>query len=156
MTLNQVPIHQATGDDRIKNPWHLWLIGVLSLLWNCGGAFDYVMTETRNATYLSAFTPEQLAYFQAFPKWAVATWAISVWGGVFGSFLLLLRSLWAVPVLGVSLASMAPTFFYNYVLSHGYRVMGGAGALAFTGAIVLVGVGLLLYARKLRQNGVLR
>lgn len=156
MTLNQVPNHQATGADRTKTPWHLWLMGVLSLLWNCGGAFDYVMTETRNATYLSAFTPEQLAYIQDFPKWAVATWAISVWGGVFGSFLLLIRSRWAALVFGVSLASMVPTFFYNYVLADGYTVMGGAGALAFTGAIVLIGVGLLLYAVKLGKTGVLR
>jgi hypothetical protein len=28
----------------IVTPWHLWLVGVLALLWNSFGAFDYVMT----------------------------------------------------------------------------------------------------------------
>src|SRR3546814_2675554 len=48
-----------------KTPWHLWVVGVLSLLWNAVGAFDYTMTKLNDADYLSAFTPEQIAYFQS-------------------------------------------------------------------------------------------
>ena len=140
----------------LKAPRHLWIVGVLALLWNCGGAFDYLMTQTRNASYMSAFTPEQLAYFQAFPKWAVATWAVSVWGGVAGALLLLLRRRLAVPVFAVSLASMLPTFFYNYVLTDGLAVMGGAAGLAFTAVIVAAGVALLFYARALAGRNLLR
>src|SRR3546814_11492179 len=51
----------------VKTPWHLWVVGVLSLLWNAVGAFDYTMTKLNDADYLSAFTPEQIAYFQSFP-----------------------------------------------------------------------------------------
>jgi hypothetical protein len=139
-----------------KAPWHLWLVGVMSLLWNSAGAFDYLMTETRDASYMSSFTPEQLAYFYGFPTWAVATWAISVWAGVLGSVLLLLRKQFAVAVFGVSLAAMAPTFFYNYVLSDGFRIMGGAAGLAFSATIVVVGAALLVYARALARRAVLR
>ena len=148
-------MNQPTPDTALKAPLHLWLIGALALLWNCAGAFDYVMTETRNSSYMSSFTPEQLAYFYAFPVWAVATWALGVWGGVLGSILLLLRRRWAVPVFAISLAGMVVTFFYNYVLTNGFAVMGGAGALAFTGVIIIVGVALLFYARKLSRSGVL-
>jgi hypothetical protein len=137
-------------------PWHLWLVGVLALLWNGVGAFDYVMTETRNAAYMSTFTPEQLAYFYGFPRWVVATWALSVWGGVLGTVLLLLRKRWAAPVFGVSLAMMALTFFHNFVLTDGLAIMGGAGGLIFSAVIVLVAVALLIYARGLGRTGVLR
>ncbi|MDH4288628.1 MAG: hypothetical protein OEW27_03110 [Aquincola sp.] len=137
-------------------PWHLWLIGTLALLWNAVGAFDYVMTETRNASYMADFTPEQLAYFYGFPTWVVATWALSVWGGVLGAVLLLLRKRWAVPVFAASLATMAVTFFYNYVLTNGIAVMGGAGGLIFTAVIFVVAVALLAYARALTRRGVLR
>ena len=89
-----------------RTPWHLWLVGVLALAWNGIGAFDYMMTETRNPGYMSDFTPEQLAYFYAFPKWVVATWATSVWGGVLGAVLLLLRKRLAVPVFAVSLVTL--------------------------------------------------
>lgn len=137
-------------------PWHLWLVGVLTLLWNGVGAFDYLMTKTKNASYLGSFTPEQLAYFESFPAWAVACWALSVWGGVLGSALLLARRRVAVPVLLVSLVAMLPMWFYNYVLTDGLRLMGGAGALAFSATIFVVALGLWLYARRLAQAGVLR
>ena len=80
----------------MKTPWHLWVIGVVTLLWNAGGAFDYLMTETRAQWYLDQFTPEQLDYFYGFPPWVVASWAVGVWFAVLGSVLLLVRSRHAV------------------------------------------------------------
>ena len=53
----------------MKTPWHLWIVGLVTLLWNAMGAFDYVMIQTKNADYLTQFTPEQLPYFQSFPVW---------------------------------------------------------------------------------------
>jgi hypothetical protein len=102
------------------------------------------------------FTPEQLAYFYSFPKWVIASWALSVWGGVAGSAALLLRRWWAVPVFAVSLAMMVLTFIHNYVLTDGFTVMGGVGAMIFTLTIVTVGVLLVVYSRWLVRRGVLR
>ena len=66
-------------------PKHLWIIGVLALLWNAMGAFDYLMTQTENEGYMSNFSPEQLEFFYGFPAWLVAFWALAVWGGVLSS-----------------------------------------------------------------------
>lgn len=130
---------------------------MLSLLWNAGGAFDYLMTVTRNEAYQASFTPEQLAYFSSFPLWATAAWAVAVWASVAGSAALLLRRRWAVPVFGVALAAMAVTALHNFVLSDGARVMGGGlGMWAFTAAIWVVAIGLFLYAREMARRGVLR
>ena len=112
---------------RSITPWHLWLVGALALLWSGFGAFDYVMTQTRNASYLSALSPEQLAYFYGFPKWVVAAWALSVWGGVLGAVLLLLRKRWAVRAFALSLVTIVLTSFYNFVLTDSVAIMGGAG-----------------------------
>ena len=136
-------------------PWHVWLVGVLALLWNSIGALDYVMTETRNESYMSQFTPEQLAYFYAFPSWVVATWALAVWGGVLGSVLLLFRSRWAVTVFGVSLATMVITTIYNFGLTNGAEIMGTFG-LVFSAVIFVLAAALFLYARHLAGMGVLR
>ena len=73
-------------------PRHLWIVGALSLLWNCIGAADYTMTQTRNSAWLQGITAEQLAYLHDFPTWAVSAWALGVWGALAGSILLLLRS----------------------------------------------------------------
>lgn len=51
-----------------KAPLHLWVVGVLALVWNLIGAMDYVMTQMRNENYMSAFTPEQLDFFTAFHR----------------------------------------------------------------------------------------
>lgn len=141
---------------RAKAPWHLWVVGILAVLWNAVGVLDYLMTETRNASYMSVFTPEQLAYFNGLPKWIIATWAIGVWGGLLGSLLILLQRRRAVQVLTVSLLSAAVTFFYNFVLSDGLRVMGGAAALLMPAVVIVVAILLLIYSRQAAQSGRLR
>lgn len=144
-----------TPSPAVATPKHLWVVGVLALLWNCMGAFDYVMTESRNASYLRGFTKEQLDYFFGFPAWVIACWAIAVWGGVAGSLLLLLRKRLAVPVFAASLVAMLAVTLYNFGLSHGLAIMGREAAM-FSAVIFVVAVALLLYARWLARRGVLR
>ena len=43
-----------------STPWHLWAVGVVALLWNGYGGYDYVMTQTDNAAYMAQFTAEQV------------------------------------------------------------------------------------------------
>lgn len=149
-------MNQSSKVPARSTPRHLWIVGVVAVLWNSVGAFDYFMTETRNASYLGSFSAEQLAYFSGLPKWVIATWALGVWGGVVGSILVLLRSRLAVAAFGVSLAGAAATFVHNYLLSEGFRVMGGIGAVAFSAVILVIGVALLVYSRGLAARGVLR
>jgi hypothetical protein len=51
------------GTNTASTPRHLWVVGVLSLLWNLFGAMDYVMTQTQNEAYMGQFTPKQLEFF---------------------------------------------------------------------------------------------
>ena len=135
-------------------PWHLWVVGILGLLWDAMGAFDYLMTQTENESYMSGFTPEQLEFFYGFPTWVVAFWALAVWGGLLGTILLLLRKRLAVPVLLASFLCMIVTSIHNFLLSNGAEVMGGVG-LIFSVLIFVFALGLWLYARAMAQRGVL-
>jgi hypothetical protein len=145
----------APSNAAVRAPWHLWVVGIVSLLGNAMGAFDYLMTQTRNESYMKSFTPEQLDYFYGFPAWVVACWAIAVWGGVAGSLLLLLRKAWAAPVFLVSFLAMVVTTIHNYVLTDGLAKMGGAGVAAFAAVIFVVALLLVVYARAMRAKGVL-
>jgi hypothetical protein len=142
-------------DKVAPTPRHLWIVGALSLLWNAFGATDYVLTQTRNAAYLSQFTAEQLAYFESFPAWPTAAWALGVWGALAGSVLLLMRSRFAVHAFGVSLVGMAVSFGYQYGMSDAIAVM-GSSLIWFSLVIVAIGVGLFVYARRQAASGVLR
>ena len=138
----------------VQTPRHLWVIGIVTLLWNAMGAFDYLMTQTQNESYMGQLTPEQIEFFYGFPSWVVAFWAIAVWGGVLGSILLLLRRRLAVSVFMVSFASMLITAIQNYVFSNALEVTGMFG-LIFSAVIFLVALGLVLYSRAMRERGVL-
>jgi len=138
-----------------KAPRHFWIVSVLSLLWNAMGAFDYSATQLRLDWYMSAFTPEQLEYFYSFPAWAVACWAIGVWGALLGSIALLLRQRWAVWAFGASILGMVLTSIYNFGLTDGIRLM-GPGAIAITAVIWAVALFLFFYARAMAKRAVLR
>lgn len=142
-------------ESRVPTPKHLWIVGIVSLLWNAGGAFDYLMTQTQNEGYMSRFTPEQLEFFYGFPMWVESAWAIAVWGAVAGSVLLLLRCRWAGPVFVLSLVAMIATTVHNYFLSNGLEIMGGTGPLVFSVAIFVIGVALVVYARMMCVRKVL-
>jgi hypothetical protein len=151
--------HTGRGIDMNETsnrvPRHLWIVGALSLLWNAVGAFDYSATQFRIESYMSQFTPEQLAYFYGFPAWAVAAWAIAVWSSLLGSLCLLLRKAWAVWLFGIAIVGMALTALYNFVLTDGMAMM-GAGEAVFTGVIWLIAISLFFYARARARRGVLR
>jgi hypothetical protein len=147
---------QSRPGPSSRTPRHLWAIGIIALLWNSIGAFDYLMTQTKNAAYMSAFPPEQLAFFYGLPVWVIAAWALAVWGGVLGSLLLLLRRRLAVPVFLVSLVGMAVTTLHNWILSNAFELFTDTFSRVFTVVIIAITVGLYFYARAMRERGVLR
>ena len=104
---------------------------------------------------MAAFTPEQLVFFYGFPTWVVAAWALAVWGGVIGSILLLLRRGEAVWVFLASFIAMVMTTIHNFVFSNGMEVMGDTFSLVFSALIFVVALALFLYARAMKQQGVL-
>lgn len=146
---------ESQQSNAVKTPWHVWAVGVAGVLWNSIGALDYVMTQTRNEGYMSAFTPAQLSFFYGMPTWAVATWAIAVWGGVLGAVFLLLRKSLAVWIFLISFLAMLITTFRNYVLSNGMEVSGDAFSLIFTAVIFVIALGLYLYSVLMQRRGVL-
>lgn len=142
-------MNQAT-----KAPVHLWIVGILAVLWNAIGCFDYYATQSKLESYMSQFTTEQLEYFYAFPVWVDAAWAIAVWGSLLASIGLLLRKAWAVWLFGLAILGMAATAVYSFVLSDGMALM-GSGAVYFTGVIWVIALFLFFYAQAMARRRVL-
>ena len=143
-----------------RTPIHLWIVGVLALLWNGFGAYDYIMTRTNGAAYLAEMMPGvdgagYMAYINAFPIWVSSAWAIGVWAGLAGTILLLMRHRWAVPTLLLS--------FVGAVIGIGYQILKPSGIAemergfnAYVGYLVIaIALGLFLYARAMRTRNVL-
>ena len=100
---------------RQATPWHLWLVGLLSLLWSGYGGYDFIQTTTRGEAYMreSGFGDDMIAYFNAMPTWMYVPWTLGVWGAVIGSLLLLARSRWAVHAFALSLLGAVVSLVYS-------------------------------------------
>lgn len=144
-----------------RAPAHLWIVGLVSLLWNGFGAYDYVMSRTGNLAYFESIAPsreaaqEMLAMIEGFPLWMGIFWALGVWGSVAGSVLLLMRSRFAVHAFAVSLLGMVVGMVYQMTVEIPEWATEGAMAI-MPYVILLIGVGLLFYARAMDKRGVLR
>lgn len=139
-------------------PMHLWVVGILSLLWNAFGACDYTMTELGNLAWfeMMGLGPAELAWTQSFPVWAVAAWAIGVWGSVLGSILLLLRSRHAVTAFLLSILGAVASFAYQLTAADKPAAMQGGAALVMPVVVLILIAAQWYYARRQAAAGVLR
>lgn len=135
-------------------PWHLWVVGVVALLWNGFGGYDYLMSHLQGEAYYRqvGMSEAQIAYMAAYPTWMHAVWALGVWSAVAGSLLLLLRSRFALHAFILSLLGIVGSNGYALFTPGGWEVMGGVMTLV----IAAIGVALLAYAWAMTRRGVLR
>lgn len=138
-----------------KTPWHVWVVGVVSLLWNAGGVASYTMTELGMLDGMG-IPQEQLDYFYNFPTWAVAVWALGVWGCFFGSLLLLFRSRFAVWSFGISIIGLVGTTYYERMVAVIPESLQTTGNNIFAAVIWGVTLLLFIYASRMRRAGVLK
>ena len=144
-----------------RTPIHLWIIGGLSLLWSCFGAYDYLMTRMRNADYLASAMPgvdpqAALAWIDRFPLYAQLGWGLGVWMGLLGSVMLLVRSRWSVGAYGLSLVGAVLGLGYQIVAAPPLEGAHGPMMTVMPYVIILLALGLFLYARAMAKKGLLR
>lgn len=101
----------------VKTPWHLWVVGGISLLWNGYGAFDFVMTTLQGEAYMraSGFEQPMIDYYAAMPNWMYVPWVLGVWGGLLAAILLLIRNKLAAPVFGLSLLGAVGSLVFGLI-----------------------------------------
>lgn len=148
-------------DTKTATPVHLWIVGIASLLWNLIGVTDYFMTRTKGAAWINQMMEgvdgdAYMTYINNFPIWASFGWGLGVWTAFAGSILLLMRHRLAVPLFALSLIGA--------ILGIGYQLMNPVGiaevTTGFNGLVpylvILIALGLYLYARSMKAKGVLR
>ena len=145
---------QQTASARA--PAHLWIVGILTLLWNGFGCFDYFMTKTNNQGYLSQMPADAVAYANSLPGFATFFWAIGVWGGLAGAILLLMRSRHAVLAFAVSLVGAVVGLGYQMFMTEMPASMkeGMMGLMPWV--IIAVAAFQLWYSRNAEKQGLLR
>jgi hypothetical protein len=138
-------------------PTHLWVVGILSLLWNAYGGYDYTMSHTGGLEYFESagFDAAVFEWFEAMPSWAIAAWAVGVWVSLLGSVLLLLRSRHAATAFAVSLAGAVISFGYQFTSDKPASLEGLLPTLMPVVILIAI-VAQWYYARRQAAAGVLR
>jgi len=143
--------------DAVKTPWHLWVVGGLSLLWNAFPAVDFTLTSMQNAAWLSQYTEEQKAFVLAAPAWSNICWALGGFGSLLGSILLLARSRHAVTAFLASAVGLLGVTYYQLVQNGDtLKKLFGDVPLYVNIAIWVILLVLIFYARAMKARGVLR
>ena len=132
----------------VKPHWSFWLIGAIALLWNGGGAANYIMQM--DPENLEMYRQAEQAIITSRPAWATAGFAVSVFAGALGAILLLARRsaafyLFALSLLGTVVVS-------GWTLSAGIEFSGGEMAVIVLGPL-LVSVILVWFAALARKRG---
>jgi hypothetical protein len=144
-----------------RTPVHLWIVGVLSLLWGGFGAYDYLMTRMRNTDYIASAMPgvdpnAALAWVDGFPLYAQIGWGLGVWMGLAGAVLLLMRHRWSVWAYGLSFVGAILGLGYQIALAPPLPGAEGPMMTVMPYVIIAVALALFLYARAMEKKGVLR
>lgn len=136
----------------MKTPWHLWVVGVLSLLWNASGAYTIMAAQ---AGLLQGISADEAAYYAAQPMWFATVTDIALVSAIVGAAFLLLRSRRAVWLYGLSLVAILVTHAYDLAMGTS-RAFANSAALTVTVIILVLAVLQLLYARAMWKRGVIR
>lgn len=131
-----------------------WIISGAALIWNLLGLFMYVSTRTTTAETYAAqgYTPDQIAFINSNPEWAMSAFAISVTAGVLASIFLLLRKAWALPTFILSFLGIVVVNINNFVLMNTVEVLGMV-PVYIQSAVILVGVLLIVYSQSAKAKG---
>ena len=149
-------------NERVEAPWHLWVVGVLGLIFTLYGGYDYTMSQMGDREYIAAAVAPMgidvdtaVEYFSSFPLWVDAVWAIGVWSAVAGAVLLLLKNRLAVHAFALSLVGLVLSNAYS--LSHPVPGLTDTTMTYVATAIITVIMVLLTwYAARMARRGVLR
>ena len=125
-------------------------VAIIALLWNLIGCAAYLMDVTLTPEAVAAMSPDQQALYAARPAWAVAVYAIAVWGGALGCVGLIMKQRWAK---GALLASLLGLIAQDVALFGMSPVAIEASVYALQGMVLMIAVLLLLLANKAARQG---
>lgn len=126
-------------------------VAIAALLWNLLGCVAYLADVMITPEALAKMTAAQQAMHNARPAWSVAATAIAVWGGAAGCVGLIMRKRWATPLLVASLAALVVQDVSLYTLSEAAPI--DTTALALQGCVLLIGIALVMLARRATARG---
>lgn len=135
-----------------KTPWHLWLVGILSLLWNASGAYVIMSAQSGSVMDMDA---REVAHYAAQEPWFVVTTDVALVAAALAAVALLMRSRWAVHLYWLSIGAIVVTSVYD-IAQGTALLLQDQGWLILDFVTTSLAILQLAYAIAMRRRGVLR
>ncbi len=141
--------------DQEKTPTWFKVVAILAIVWNFMGLVAFFMQIKMSEATLAAMSATDRTIYENTPVWATIAFAVAVFAGTFGSVGLLLRKKWAYPVFLVSLIGIIVQQSYFFF---GSEIMKDAkiSSMIMPGMVLLIGILLLFFSKKMIRQGWLR
>jgi len=135
----------------VRVPLHFWPVGLLLLLWNCGGLLGAIAAQVH---LLPEMPEEATIYLDRQPLWFMVFSDLSPLAGAAGALALLVQSRWAPRLFVIQIGVL--------VLGNLYEVVIGASPLLTvpetrpsTAFLLVVLAAQTFYARRMGKRGLL-
>ncbi|MDN3380414.1 MULTISPECIES: hypothetical protein [unclassified Pseudoalteromonas] len=126
-----------------------------ALVWNLLGVIAFIIQMLMTPEMINKLPVEQQAAYSNIPLWSTVAFAIAVFGGTFGSILLILKRSLARSVFASSLAAIAVQQFYNFIIINSIELL-GASAVFMPMFVIIIAILLLLVSHKGVKQGWLK
>ena len=93
-------------------PIYFWVIGIIALLWNTFGVYNYIMQTFMTAGNLTSPSHTQQYLYEDLPSWYIFIFSIAVFAGLFGAISWLLRKKMAYMLFILSFLAVSIQQFY--------------------------------------------
>lgn len=130
-----------------------WVIGIVAILWNILGVGAYLAQAYMPEEALELLSQGEQDYYNNYPAWATASFAIGVFGGLLGSIALLMRKKIAVLFFTLSLIGVLGQQIYNFFLQD-YIALSSASVIGPV-VIIIICFFLMWYSKAQKTNGLL-
>ena len=94
-----------------KKHWSFWVICIAGLVWNVGGATNYLMQT--NMEFVNSMPATHQAIIIGRPAWATGGFAVGVFGGALGCILLMFVQRTSLYVFLISLIGIVATMIHT-------------------------------------------
>lgn len=132
-----------------------WIIGIIALLWNGMGVYNYMQQAFKTEAYMAELSMEQVAFMDDLPAWLTALFAIAVFAGLLGCVRLLTRKKQAVVIFLVSFISATINQLYWAFGTNATEVFSEKMPYLMPILVIAIAAFLVWYSRDQRARGVL-
>lgn len=139
--------------NRKSPPIWFWVIGIMAVLWNGLGLYNFLIMNFFLAKFFSEISLQEKELFLQIPNWAMFAYGIAVVSGIIASFGLLVRKSWAKPLFYLSFFAAASQFYNWLVLQNTIEIYGAPAALTMPIIVLAIGILFIIFSTLAIQKG---